>query len=195
MRCVLVIDGFYVSGSRYLKASISCSSISTVELDDFRGRYPPQPTRLRPTNEDEIRQLDMRDGVLWLQAPPVETNEDDKKVPRKKGDPGCHLWVFDSKAIPYILERAPIADKLESGVVKHTNLTGGGDASCAGEFWVDPVDENLIFVNGCSGRYGPRTREQLDCAVEVFEQLGYTVTNFGWDEGTNKPEVVLWKKE
>ncbi len=151
-----------------------------------------RPPRRKSANKDEVRKLGKRDGVMIIQGPPVAANESNRKVPKKQGDPGCHLWVFDSQAIPYIFERAPVADTLESGVVKHTNLTGGGDASCAGELWVDPADDNLIYINGCSGRYGPRTREQMDCTVEVFDQLGHKVRSFGWDDDANMPEKVLW---
>jgi len=38
-----------------------------------------------------------------------------------------------------------------SGVVKHTNRTGGGTASRGGELWFDPNRDTMIYLNGCSG--------------------------------------------
>jgi len=161
-----------------------------MKLTNFIELYPPAPPRRLPSNSDELRMLTAQDGVLTLKRPPVTASE--KAVPKRKGDPGCHLWVFRPQEIPYILERAPAANHLESSVVKHTNLTGGAKASCGGELWVDPADDNLIYVNGCSGRYGPLTRSQMEHAVEVFDHLGHQIRSFGWDDDANQPEVVLW---
>jgi hypothetical protein len=133
--------------------------------------------------------------VRIVHAPPLDASEDARKVPKRSGDDACHLWVFGEQSIPYILEHAPVAETLDSRRVKHTNLTGGQRASCAGELWIDPTDDDKLYVNGCSGRYGPQTPAQLDAAVEVFEQLGYQVESFGWDHDTGAPERVFWPRQ
>jgi hypothetical protein len=90
--------------------------------------------------------------------------------------------------IPYLLELAPnVAPRLETGKVKHTNLTGGGTASCAGELWIAVSNTARLYVNGASGRYGPTTSQQLDDAVAVFRDLGFDVISYGWNEETQKP--------
>ena len=93
--------------------------------------------------------------------------------------------------MPYILEVAAISPPLQSGRAKHTNLTGGRSASCGGELWFGTPHACKLYVNGCSGRYGPLTRQQLDDVVSVFTDFGYEVVSFGWDDGANMPARVL----
>ncbi len=155
---------------------------------EFIQRYPPAGPRREAANPDELKKLDTSDGVQQLCHPPA--NAQAREVPSKKGDEGCHLWVLDEEGLPYLLERAEVAAGLQSGVIKHTNLTGGGEASCGGELWVDPVDDRLLYVNGCSGRYGPRTAEQLEDFVTLLAQDGFDVQSFGWDEDANRPAMV-----
>jgi hypothetical protein len=140
-------------------------------------------------NLDELRQLSSTDGVMQLTSPPLSVSE--RHIPTKSGDPGCHLWVIDQSGIPFILEHVLLARPLASGRVTHTNLTGGAPASCGGEIWFDPADDALIYVNSCSGRYGPNSLYKLEHAVEVIRQLGYNTESFGWDFDADKPAKVL----
>ena len=135
--------------------------------------------------------LTAADGVQLLDAPPVEIGE--RSVPRKKGDPGCHLWVIISARCPFILEHAVVTPPPRSGSVKHTNLTGGRPACCGGEIWFDPADVSLVYVNGCSGRYGPRTPGELEDVASTIRSVGYRTESFGWDDGANRPAMVLRK--
>ena len=80
---------------------------------------------------------------------------------------------------------------LASGKVKHTNLTGGQPASCGGELWFEAPYAKRLYVNGCSGRYGPQTAQQLEDAISVFRGLGYEVISFEWDTEANQPAKVL----
>ena len=92
--------------------------------------------------------------------------------------------------LPVILEAAPNVQPppLQSGVAKHTNLTGGAPASCGGELWLDTVSPDLLHVNGGSGRYwrrnDPRGPSKLADAVRVFEGLGFRVISAGWTRTT-----------
>jgi hypothetical protein len=155
----------------------------------FVTQYPPGPPARKCFNPDEERKLGFADGLQHLAEAPANNAEGTQ--PLKQGDPGCQLWVFDPTGIPYIAEKAPISPPLQSGVVKHTNLTGGEAASCGGELWFDTPDATTVYVSGCSGRYGPRTAQQLADAVSVFQDLGYAVTSFGWDQEQNIPAKVL----
>jgi hypothetical protein len=135
--------------------------------------------------------LGQDDGVLRLLRPPAEAAERASPASGSSNE-GKHLWVFFEEAIPYILESAPrVSPPLDSGVAKHSNLTGGGAAHCGGEIWVDPADAQVLYVNGASGRYGPETPEQLADAIAVFVSLGFRVTSFGWDEDAGRPARVL----
>ena len=57
--------------------------------------------------------------------------------------------------------------------------------------WFDPADEFLLYVNGCSGRYGPENRQELEDVVCAICSVGYQVRSFGWDDDTNRPAMVL----
>ena len=148
-------------------------------LEAFLRQYPPERIRIQAANEGELRHLGASDGVLELSGAPANT-----ETQGGPDDPSaCHLWVIWPEGVPYILERAPLVQPpLQTGKAKHSNLTGGADASCGGELWVDPVDASKLYVNGASGRYGPRTAKQLEDAVALFRSRGFTVESFGWDE-------------
>jgi hypothetical protein len=57
--------------------------------------------------------------------------------------------------------------------------------------WFDPADEALLYLNGCSGRYGPRTPEELEDTVDMARSIGYNVVSFGWDQDAGMPAKVL----
>jgi hypothetical protein len=160
-----------------------------MKVEEFALAYPARPPRIEPFNEDELRKLNESDGVRGLGTAPAENAL--ANIPRMKGDTGCHLWVFGEAAIPYVLERVQVSRPLQSGKIKHTNLTGGSDACCGGELWFETENAKRLYVNGCSGRYGPTTPQQLDDTVEVFRQLGYDVISFGWDQDAGRPHMVL----
>ena len=68
-----------------------------MDLMEFVARHPPRPPAKPPANEDELRHLGPPDGVRFLRAPPPEADE--RRVPARKGDPGCHLWVIDGSGM------------------------------------------------------------------------------------------------
>lgn len=163
-----------------------------MNILEFEANYPPQPPRKPPSNQSELRRLSTSDGVFVVLTPPLATNVRTTPNKHDHGGSGRHLWVLVDSTIPCILESAPqVVPPLESGKAKHTNLTGGDPASCGGELWADPIVDDKIYVNGASGRYGPRTPEQLEDAVSVFESVGFQVVSFGWDDDTDQPARVL----
>ena len=155
----------------------------------FITKHPPQAPRKPPEAADQLRLLTKDDGVAFLTETPF--------LEHAPGSPGYsqgrHLWVVTSDALPVLLETAPNVrpPPLSSGVAKHTNLTGGAPACCGGELWTDAVDKNRLYVNGGSGRYGPRTPAELIDAVQVFEALGFRVESAGWNEDNDIPERVF----
>ncbi len=161
-----------------------------MTLEEFVRKYPPHPPRRVAANGDEVRRLSAADGVVQLHSAPASVTC--RAHPRDAGaGQATHLWVFFAAGIPAILELAVVSPPLQSGKAKHTNLTGGADASCGGELWVDPVDPTKLYVNGGSGRYGPTTSAQLDDAMSVFRRYGYDVVSFGWSDENDAPERVL----
>lgn len=161
-----------------------------MNLAAFLARYPPQAPQKEPANADETRLLTEREGVRRLERVPA-LNEVGTGRPERKGDPGCSIWVIDRTGIPYILERTPVVPALESGLVKHSNLTGNQPASCGGEIWFETEQATHLYVNGCSGRYAPTTPDQLEDACQVLRGLGFHVTSFGWDQDAKRPHTVL----
>jgi hypothetical protein len=161
-----------------------------MTLDEFTSQYPPHPPRKPPGHPDENRQLTPADGHLHLTLPPAQTTTPGS--PRTSFDTGRHLWAFHAQAIPYIQEAAQqVIAPLASGKAKHSNLTGGSEASSAGELWIDAADDHLLYVNGASGRYGPQTPQELADAVSVFESRQFRVISFGWNDDWGRPASVL----
>lgn len=163
-----------------------------MTLQQFVDSYPPNGPRRQPANADEIRQLSPADGVLLLTGPPAGGQPGYPDSPENR-----HLWVFRAPTptdLPYVLEAAPnVRPALATGAAKHTNLTGGGSASCGGELWIDVAEASHIYVNGSSGRYGPTSARQLDDAIEVFRSIGFDVVSYGWDDETQKPHSLYYR--
>lgn len=127
------------------------------------------------------------DGLKFINAPQPErhaaavpTNAEDAKTHR-------HLWAVGSTSVPYALEDCVFGQGLATGLVKHTNLTGGAPAHCAGEAWF--LSDGKVVINGRSGRYGPREENQLRAAGLALKQCGYEVAMIGFDE-TGEPAAI-----
>jgi hypothetical protein len=155
-------------------------------LSEFARKHRLQGPNKRAETEDQCRKLTPEDGVVLLAQAPFPD-----PVPGRRGTrEGKYIWVIVPTEVPVILEMGPHVrpPPLQSGVAKHTNLTGGEAACCGGELWVDPISADRLYLNGGSGRYQPRTREELADAVGVFEGLGYRVVSAGWSDDNDKPE-------
>ena len=158
-------------------------------LVEFRRRYDARKPQMSVlAHAHESLPLDQESGLRLLGYAPAQ-DVDYGGPPRSRRERGRHryLWVINDKGVPFIRE-VPIVH-LESGIPKHTNLTGGCPAYAAGELWFQTAES--LFVSGGSGRYEPIHPEQLDDAVGVFEAYGYTVTSLGWDALRNSPSRIL----
>ena len=84
---------------------------------------------------------------------------------------GKYLWVIDKNGLCFILEATsnPAASR---GFVCHTNITGGGQALQGGELWFG--ENNYIYINFWSGRYGASTINHSIGVVEYFKFVGYS---------------------
>lgn len=98
----------------------------------------------------------------------------------------CLLWVVRADDVVMGPEHGSFGKTLESGVIKHTNLTGGAPAFSGGELLVIE-EKSVIVVNGNSGRYGPRSASELDDVVAAFARSGYGVWSMGYDEEAGRP--------
>ena len=164
-------------------------------VEAFLERYPLRPYRLtRSDGADfppvELEPVTVEDGLWYLDEVPAQPP---LGSPRRSDDShgeNCHLWVIDARGRPCISE-APL-ERLASGKrLKHTNLTGGGEASIGGEVWFG--EKPLIYLSGSSGRYPPRNEEHLKDAEALFRAVGFDVMALGWDSETGKPRRV-WQE-
>lgn len=162
-------------------------------FDMLRGmlREPRVPAAGLIRNADETKPMTTPDGLVqWndglgrpasaAAAPPVLTSE---HCARRS------LWVVRLEDVVHAREDCDFGKSLASGVIKHTNLTGGDAAYSGGELIF--LDENIVVINGRSGRYGPRTGPELDAVVRAFADSGYGVWYMGWDEDANRPAPFL----
>jgi hypothetical protein len=95
------------------------------------------------------------------------------------------LWAVRPGDVVHAPIRCEFGDCRAAKEVKHSNLTGGGKAFGGGELMV--VDSDTIIVNGRSGRYGPRSADEMHAVAVAFRDSGYIVYSMGYDEGTARP--------
>ena len=99
--------------------------------------------------------------------------------------PAVRLWAVRPGDVVHAEEKSAFGAQLETGVIKHTNLTGGNPAHCAGE--LVSLNEGTIALNGASGRYGPTSSEEMTAVAKAFKDSGYGVWSYGYDEENDFP--------
>ena len=163
-------------------------NITDIAFNKFRsalGKARQPPTELI-ANEDQIKQMAESDGLkLWRDGGYIAAPPGEPPLLYKKDTEAAHLWAVRSDDVVHAEERCDFGGQLASGVIKHTNLTGGAAAFSGGELLF--LADGIIVVNGCSGRYGPRSKTELEQVVTAFVESGYGVWSMGFDEETNRP--------
>jgi hypothetical protein len=125
------------------------------------------------------------DGLLvWQDGPvnPAAASEmDDTATPTitQAMIDGRYLWAVTELQVPHAPERCHFGEGLPSGIVKHSNLTGGRSAYCGGE--VLKISDKEIIINGWSGRYGPKSEAEMRAVAAAFKKSGYYVWQMGFD--------------
>lgn len=163
-------------------------TLTKTAFDRFRTeigqpRFPPQELI---ANADQLKKMDSSDGLMqWVDGPGSTGPSSLPPLLVCSQTQHAHLWVVGEHDVVHAKEHSAFGDSLESEVVKHTNLTGGAAAYSGGELIF--LDEHTVVVNGCSGRYGPRSKAELDQVVRAFSESGYGVWSMGFDEETNRP--------
>lgn len=158
----------------------------------YRARYAVKAMKRPPSNTDELRQMTDVDGMRELSEAPAISFEKCSQLPNsaENAERGRHLWTIDIASIPFALEACAWGAKLQSGLIKHSNLSGGRDCHSGGEVWF--VDDTTIVVNANSGRYGADTPEEFSEIVSAFVECGYRVASMGFDIDNPKiPNSVL----
>ncbi|WFU04572.1 hypothetical protein QA648_27745 (plasmid) [Rhizobium sp. CB3171] len=155
----------------------------------FRQEFhPPKPPRAGLVkNEGEVIQMTYIDGLELWTAGTVAAPAAQPVLPMivKAMESDKRLWAIRETDVVHAHEFCDFGKTLETGVIKHTNLTGGAPAYCAGELLF--VDDATIVVNGCSGRYGPTSEAEMVAAAKSFRDSGYNVWTQGFDEEVGRP--------
>lgn len=152
-----------------------------LAFDAFRApprrALPPRGTQ----SEDLTLQMTSADGLSELaegtNTPPVALQA--AGLPDGWNNSAVHLWVVRPDDVVYAPERCPFGCRRAKGVVKHTNLTGGGLAYAAGEILF--TGPSQVVVTGFSGRYPTRPAEAMAAVEIAFLRSGYEVWTTGWD--------------
>jgi hypothetical protein len=163
---------------------------SDTSFEPYRKKYASRgPNLANKRFDDELRQLTIAEGLNELAPPPCTAAKTGAPPSMaKEAESTKYLWVVAPSTVPFALELLANA-KLQRGRLSHTNLTGGGRAHCGGEMWF--TDVSIIVMNGGSGRYPPRSMDELDDVAKAFKAVGYKVAHMGWDEDTNTPARFL----
>lgn len=139
--------------------------------------------------------MSQKDGlVVWVDGPCAKTisSPEASNAPDLSEETVAanqHLWVVRTQDVVHAPENCAFGHNLNSGVIKHTNLTGGEPAYAGGELLV--LDEQTIVINGCSGRYGPSSPEEMAAVARAFADSGYGVWSMGWDDDAGMPAPFI----
>ena len=164
-------------------ASAPAAAGAAAPFDDFRSRYPAKPLPPeRVANQDQVKQMVAADGLMLWSAGKVDVVKGHQPATptiTPAQDASKHLWTVETNRVPYAPEQCAFGKTLESRVIKHSNLTGGGSAHCAGE--MVKIDADSIVINGRSGRYGPKSGAEMEAIAKAFRASGYNVWSMGFD--------------
>ncbi|UYK65069.1 hypothetical protein NG831_12530 [Xanthomonas sacchari] len=148
---------------------------------------PKEPPQELIANQGQVKQMLPSDGLLLWTDGPVTTKQKapEKPLLTQAQVKLAHLWVVRKEDVVHAQEHCAFGKELESGLIKHTNLTGGDPAFSGGELVF--IDNSTIVINGNSGRYGPKGSEEMKRVAHAFAKSGYRVWSMGFDTETNRP--------
>lgn len=132
-------------------------------------------------------QILIEDGLeQWTDGPVKEPHAEPAECPVFVKKPeGRRLWVVTADDVCHSPEACAFGERRGAGVIKHSNLTGGGSAFAGGE--VVFLDEETIALTGSSGRYRLRSGAELKAIETAFAESGYNVWSMGYNQDTNRP--------
>ncbi len=154
-------------------------------FSEFRSKYKLKPCpENRIANDDEKIQMTASQGLkTWVDGVEAPSYGNVPKIqPRPKN---AELWVVRSQDVVYAEEYCDFGKKLQTKMIKHSNLTGAKPAYCGGELiW---IDETTIVITGRSGRYGPSSSSEMEAVAKSFRESGYAVWTLGYSDETDTP--------
>jgi hypothetical protein len=161
------------------------NELTSAAFGKFRENFPAKPCEMQfVRDKSELTQMAANDGLeFWKDGPGPPPRP---KLPEIGVSPSdVRLWVVRPNDLPHALEKCSFASTLARRVIKHSNLTGGKPAHCGGELIF--LDSNVIALTGFSGRYGPKSAQELNDVATAFKKSGYGVWSFGFDHDAATP--------
>lgn len=157
---------------------------ASSNFSDYRHQYPSrQPDLSLQRFPDETWQIGSELGITFLIPAPIPSvTTGSPPHARGESEDIKYLWVVGTELVPYALENGEGRQQLQRGRLAHTNLTGGSPAHSGGEMWF--LNTETVIINGGSGRYAPRSVEELAKVAEAFKACGFRVAHMGYDEGS-----------
>lgn len=169
---------------------------TSLAFEQFRADIGTPRAPKRPDADgQQYLPMSPEEGLLFWADGPYAGKGEEKSVsdapylPPEEVVAKQHLWVVRTQDVVHAPERCGFGGKLKSGVIKHTNLTGGEYAFSGGELFI--IDHSNIVITGCSGRYGPNTREEMQAVAKAFADSGYGVWSMGWDDDAGLPAPFI----
>ena len=160
-------------------------AFSTVRANIGQARLPRQDLIRNP---GQVVQMTTTDGLMqWVDGKYLGSQPapEDTPVITAAQLKQRMLWVVQADNVAWAPEHGEFGKTLESKAIKHTNLTGGAAAFSGGELLV--LEDDLIIINGSSGRYGPKSATELNDVLTAFAQSGYAVWAMGYDTDAGLP--------
>jgi hypothetical protein len=168
---------------------MALTALSDAAFDYFRTAYPTtKPVPLSHQELSQMTQMMPQDGLQVLQDGPAARTSATSVAPQISevdDRSNISLWVVRPTDVVHARENCVFGESVHGRKVKHSNLTGGNPAHCAGEILFH--SDVVVVINGDSGRFGPRSIEEMNAVEIAFAKSGYEAWTTGWDSAANKP--------
>lgn len=153
----------------------------------YRAARMPKPMHVDvPRYAGDCDLLTSEEGLLsWEDGSGAEIATTPPEIEPAPAE--AHLWAVTHEDVVHAPELCPFGADREAGRIKHSNLTGGGDAYCGGELLV--LNDNTVVINGCSGRYRMRDAAEMRAVASAFRGSGYNVWSMGWNTDVDRPAM------
>lgn len=160
---------------------------SRAAFDAYRKAFGParEPTAGLVRNQCELQQITPCQGLRFWEDGPGDIGCDEAPSGETLESSERYLWVVRDEDVVFCLEGCEFGRALPTGLIKHTNLTGGTAAFCGGEMLL--LEGGTVVVAGLSGRYPIRTAEEMLKLASSFKASGYTVWSMGFDDEAGRP--------
>jgi hypothetical protein len=158
-------------------------------FDRYRGLHPARPPDFtKVKNADELDDVTGERDVFSLPDDGVSRYIPGTPSRSSARSESVYLWVVAPADVYVAPEEGDTGRRLSRGRLAHTNLAGSSAkhaAHAGGELWFR--DERSVWLTGASGRYPPRSNQELEDVANAYRLAGYLVCSAGWDDDLGGP--------